>query len=502
VSWFRSSRRRRSEPPEGEPAPEQDVPAQAGVPVETQAPAEVPPAEDRPSRDELANATLADLHELAREQGLERYRLLRRDDLIGALASDGEGEAQVDDPPEPAPEIEVRARPPEPLPDVEEEEGEEEAPEPQAESEHEVQAEGILDIAGEGFGFVRGETLLRSDADPFISRTQVRRLGLRAGDAVAGAVRPPRRGERHPAMVRVTRVNDVDAEALAEERPVFEDLQIERPNGPMRMERGSDDVTGRMIDLVAPLGRGQRGLVAGPPAVGASRVLREVARALAGDDPHVIAVLCDVRPEELLDWEPAEGLELHAATAERPPDAQRRVADLALERAKRLAEAGRDVVLLLDSATRLARAHNLAGPNHDDATDPEDQLDGAAVHAVKRWFANARNTRDAGSLTILVAVRTDSDSRLDAAVYESLADTANMELRLDAGLAAAGRHPALDLTRSRTLHEEGLVEEAQLRRLELLRGVVRSLDAEEAWSFLQAKLSETGSNEELLSEQA
>jgi transcription termination factor Rho len=498
VSWFRSSRRRRSEPPEGEPAPEQDVLGDVGVPVEAQVPAEVAPAEDRPTRDELASATLADLHGLAREQGLERYRLLRRDDLIGALASDGEAVAQVDEPPEPAPEIEVRARPPEPLPDVEEEE----PPEPEAESEDEVQAEGILDIAGEGFGFVRGETLLRSDEDPFISRTQVRRLGLRAGDAVAGVVRPPRRGERHPAMVRITRVNDVEAEALAEERPVFEDLQIERPNGPMRMERGSDDVTGRMIDLVAPLGRGQRGLVAGPPAVGASRILREVARALAGDDPHVIAVLCDVRPEELLDWEPTEGLELHAATAERPPDAQRRVADLALERAKRLAETGRDVVLLLDSATRLARAHSLAGPNQADATDPEAQLDGAAVHAVKRWFANARNTRDAGSLTILVAVRTDSESRLDAAVYESLADTANMELRLDAGLAAGGRHPAVDLTRSRTLHEDGLVEGAQLRRLELLRGVVRSLDAEEAWSFLEGKLSETGSNEELLAEQA
>jgi transcription termination factor Rho len=497
VSWFRSSRRRRSEPSEGEPAPEQDLPGEAGAPLGTWAPAEEAPADDRPSRAELEGVTLAHLHALAREQGLERYRLLRRDDLIGELASETEAEAELEEPPEPAPAVEVRARPPEPLPDVD---GEEEQ-EPEDEAETETETEGILDIAGEGFGFVRGQTLLRSDHDPFISRTQVRRLGLRAGDAVSGAVRPPRRGERHPAMVRISQVNGADAEALGQERPVFEDLQIERPNGPLHMERGSDDLTGRMIDLVAPLGRGQRGLVAGPPAAGASRILRAVALALAGDDPHVIAVLCDVRPEELLDWEPAEGFELHAATAERPPDAQRRVAELALERAKRLAESGRDVVLLLDSVTRLARAHMLATADRGEPPNGE-ALDGNAVHTVKRWFATARNTREAGSLTILAVARSDSESRLEAAVYESLADAANLELRLDAGLAAAGHHPALDLTRSRTLHEEGLVEEAQLRRLELLRGVVRSLDADEAWRFLEGKLRETGSNEELLAEQA
>jgi transcription termination factor Rho len=307
-------------------------------------------------------------------------------------------------------------------------------------------------------------------------------------------------------MVRVTSVNGTQVEdESAPERPLFDDLEIARSNGALTLERGTDDLAGRMVDLVAPLGRGQRGLVSGPPAAGASRLLREVAAALAGDDLHVIVVLCDVRPEEVLDWEqaagPGRGIELHAVTAERRPEVQRRVAELALERAKRLTEAGRDVVLLLDSITRLARAYSLAALDRD-GDEGDAPLDGAAVHGVKRWFASARNTRDAGSLTILAAVRTDSGGRLDTAVYESLADTANLELRLDPELAARGHHPALDLKRSRTLHEEGLVEPDRLHRLEMLRGVVRSLDADQGWSFLAGKLRETGSNEELLAEQA
>lgn len=474
---------------------------------------ESPPA-DGSTRRELADASLAELHEHARERGIERYRLLRREDLIRAVASDGgavETESEAEPvgwaPPAPEqlepeePEAEKPEREPEPEPEEPESEPELEA-EAEAEQGTEAHAGGILDLAGEGFGFVRGETLVRSDTDPFIARSQVRRLSLRAGDEVTGLVRPPRRGERHPAMVRVTSVNGAEIEGMdAAQRPVFDELQIARSSGALRLERGADDLAGRMIDLVAPLGRGQRGLVAGPPAAGASRLLRDVASALAGDDPHVIVVLCDVRPEEVLDWELAEGLELHAATAERRPDVQRRVAELALERAKRLAEDGRDVVLLLDSITRLARAYSLAALDRD-GDEGDAPLDGAAVHGVKRWFASARNTRDAGSLTILAAARTGSDSRLDAAVYESLGDAANLELRLDPDLAARGHHPALDLKRSRALHEEGLIEADRLRRLELLRGVVRSLDAEEAWRFLAGKLRETGSNEALLAEQA
>jgi transcription termination factor Rho len=357
----------------------------------------------RPPRADVRDAPLADLHALAREQGVRRYRLLRREELVEAVSSDG---AALEEPPEPASEVELRARPPEPLPDVDE-------------------------------------------AD----------------------------------------------------RAAFADLRIDRPDAVLRLERAPGDMTGRMIDLIAPIGRGQRGLVAGPPGAGASRLLRDLADALSGADAHVMAVLCDVRPEEMLDWEPVAGLELHAATAEEAPESQCRVAADALEQAKRLAEDGRDVVVLLDSATRLARAHTLSA-NGADAPDPEAPPDGAAVHAVKRWFASARNTRDAGSLTILAVVRTDSESRLDAAVYDSLADAANLELRLDAGLAEAGRYPALDLTRSRTLHEEGLIDEPARRRLELLRGVVRSLDVEEAWRFLAGKVEETRSNEELLAEQA
>jgi transcription termination factor Rho len=249
-----------------------------------------------------------------------------------------------------------------------------------------------------------------------------------------------------------------------------------------------------MVELVTPLARGQRVLVAGPPGSGATRLLRDLARGLGGAGSHVIVALVDVRPEEAPEWDVPEGLEVHAAMADRPPREQVALAELALERGKRLAEAGRDVVVVLDSISRLARAYGLARSRPgDDAPTPE--LLG--VEGAKRWFAAARDT-DSGSLTLLATARADSESALEALVHETLLDAASAVVRLDPELAARGMHPAVDPRRSRALGEEAFVPEVQRQPLEALRGVMRSLDPIEGWEFAATRVRETGSNDELL----
>ena len=242
------------------------------------------------------------------------------------------------------------------------------------------------------------------------------------------------------------------------------------------------------------MGKGQRALVHGPRGAGATTLLREVAQALASADPVVIAAVVDARPEELADWE-VEGVELYATTAEHAPVDQVRAAELALERAKRLTEAGNDVVLLLDSITRLARAHGRAEGTASRGGDGGGE--DAAVQGAKRMFAAARATQ-AGSLTILAAARSEEGSDFDVEVYEELAATANLELRLDAALATQGLFPAIDVTRSRTLNEEALVSEDRRAQLDALRGPARALEGAEAWEFLAERLRETDSNDELL----
>jgi transcription termination factor Rho len=265
----------------------------------------------------------------------------------------------------------------------------------------------------------------------------------------------------------------------------------------LRAAARGDSFALRMVELVATFAIGQRALVAGPPAAGATRLLQETARGLFGGNERLIVTLVDMRPEELPEWQISKQVEVHAAGADRAPRDQVAVAELALERAKRLAEQGEDVILFLDSISRLARAYGMARTrSRDDGPTPE--LLG--VEGAKRWFAAARAT-GAGSITLIAAARADSESPLEALLHETLLDMAGAVVRLDGELAARGLHPAIDAHRSRTMGEEGLLSDEERRRLEHLRGVMRSLEPMEAWEYAAARVRETRSNDELLLDQ-
>jgi transcription termination factor Rho len=473
----------------------------------------------------LEALSLAALHEMASDAGISRYRLLRRQQLIEALRKAGAaappaaparagsespprergrrerrprerpaGERRAREAPDRVREARARGREARARDDRPPDGGPGGPPEEGAPDEATERREGTLELMGDGFGFVRLRGGLRSAEDPYVSRSQTDRLDLRAGDRIAGLVRPPRRSERQPAMVEVEQVNGRAAEGDGSERPAFDDLEAQRPQELLRLEPG-EGIAVRMFEIATPLGKGQRALVAGPSAAGATTLLRGIAASLAGSAAHVIAALVDARPEEVPDW-PTEGVELFVTTAENDPVDQTGVADLALERAKRLVEEGRDVVLVIDSISRLAHAHALAEPA---ARGGEAEGEAGAVHVAKRWFAAARAT-DRGSLTIVAAARSDGSSAFDAELCEALASTANLDLRLDGDLAARGMHPAVDLLHSRTLGEDALVGEERRHRLQALRGVTRSLDVPQAWEFLAEKLRETDSNDELLSD--
>ena len=354
---------------------------------------------------------------------------------------------------------------------------------------------GILDITGRGHGFLRVDGLARSDQDPYVSRSQIRRLELRPGDMVGAQARAARRSERYPSLVRVATVEGEPAES--ERPPAFEDRTAVPVSGSLALAADADDIAGRMVELVAPIGRGQRGLVVGPAGAGATTMLRSIGEALASQSDHqVFVVLVDARPEEIAGWRSSGSLTVHASQAGDPPGAQIGMAELAMARTRRIAERGRDTIVLLDSATRLAhaRASGRGGRGGQDDQSPEER----AVQSVKRLFASARAFERGGSLTILASIRPESDSELEQELYRALSDTANMELVLDAELAREGLYPAVDAGRSQTHSEQGLVPERDRHRLQALRSVIRSLEPRDAWEFLEGKLRETRSNDELL----
>jgi transcription termination factor Rho len=473
VSWFRSSRRRRSKEPVAAPEPE------------------APP---RPARDSLLERPLADLHELAAKWEVPRYRLLRREQLIDAISG------------EEAPEVPVAVEAPvavaEPEPAEAEPEGQAEPelalapqeepaePEPEPEPAEEEVRTGIVDVVGEGYGFLRVDGLTRSRDDPYVPRGLVREFALRRGDEISGRVEPRRPGDRHARLVELEWRRGQPAEVS------FDEMPVQRPTRALHAPAGADAFAPRMAELAATLAIGQRALVAGAPGAGATQLLRAIARGLLGGQERLIVTLVDVRPEEVPEWDISEQVEVYSAAGDRSPRDQVALAELALERAKRLAEQGEDVVVLLDSITRLARASGLARTRaRDDGPTPEL----LAAEGAKRWFAAARDT-GAGSVTLIAAARADSESPLEALVHETLLDMAGTVVRLDADLAARGMHPAVDARRSRTLGEEVFLPEDQRRRLENLRGVMRSLEPAEAWEFAAARVRETRSNDELLSQ--
>lgn len=361
---------------------------------------------------------------------------------------------------------------------------------------------GILEIMNDGYGFLRQDSLLPSANDIYISQSQIRRFGLRPGDMVIGQSRPPKNGEKYYSLLRVEVINDINPE-LARNRPHFGALTPVFPNKLINLETLPSELSTRLITLVTPIGRGQRGLIVSPPKAGKTFLLKSIANAATTNynDIHLMVCLIGERPEEVSDMKRSVRGEVMSATFDEPPENQTRVAELALERAKRIVEGGKDVLILLDGITRLTRSYNLAVPSSGHTLSGG--IDPAALHPAKRFFGAARNTDEGGSLTIIATCLIDTGSRMDEVIYEEFKGTGNMELHLDRRLAERRIFPAMDIQRSSTRREELLLDENTLKQVWLLRRMV-SMISSNSNSFTETtervldRLRKTKSNAEFL----
>jgi transcription termination factor Rho len=366
---------------------------------------------------------------------------------------------------------------------------------------------GVLDVIDENIGFLRSEHYLPGPEDVYVSQSQIRRFGLRTGDMVIGQVRPPKDSEKYFGLLRVEAVNGIDPEA-AKQRPVFEKLTPIFPNQRFNLETEPSNITTRLLDLVAPIGRGQRGLIVSPPKSGKTTVLKHIANAISTryPDVHLMVALIGERPEEVTDMDRSVDAEVISSTFDEPPASHVRVAEMALARAKRLVEGGRDVVILMDSMTRLARAYNLIVPSSGRTLSGG--LDPAALYPPKGFFGAARNIEEGGSLTIIATCLVDTGSRMDDMVYEEFKGTGNMELHLNRRLQERRVFPAFDIERSSTRREELLLEPDTLNRVWLMRRMLSQMmaqppggagmDITNAMEALMARVSRTKTNVELL----
>ncbi|RLC58341.1 MAG: transcription termination factor Rho [Chloroflexi bacterium] len=371
-----------------------------------------------------------------------------------------------------------------------------------AEGEGNYFAGGILEMASDGFGFLRTDGLRPSLSDVYVSQTQVRRFALRAGDYVMGAVRQPKDSEKYYGLLRVDAINGLDPET-AKKRPYFEQLTPIFPDEMLRLEEGVANLSTRVIDLIAPVGRGQRGLIVSPPKAGKTILLKTIAMATAKryEDIYIMVVLIGERPEEVTDWKRSViDAEVVAATFDDPVAEQTRVAELALERAKRLVEGGRHVMVLLDGITRLTRAYNLALPSSGRTLSGG--IDPVAIHPPKRLFGAARNVEDGGSLTILATCLVDTGSRMDEVIFEEFKGTGNWELWLDRRLAEKRVYPSIDIQKSGTRRDDLLLDEDTHKRIVLLRRMTSLVGSQsnsgESTELILDRLSRTKTNAEFL----
>jgi transcription termination factor Rho len=359
---------------------------------------------------------------------------------------------------------------------------------------------GILDVLGEGYGFLRTNGYLPSQDDVYVSLSQIRRFALRKGDEVAGKIRTPRDNEKYYALLQIETVNGVDPDT-ARQRREFDKLTPLFPDERFRLEGDPKDITQRIIDLVAPIGKGQRGMVVSPPKAGKTTVLKQIAEGILRADPeaHVIVLLVDERPEEVTDWQrTVEAAEVVYSTFDKPADQHTQVAELVLERAKRLVEAGTNVVILLDSITRLARAYNLAAPASGRILSGG--VDSTALYPPKRFFGAARNIEEGGSLTIIASALVETGSRMDEVIFEEFKGTGNQELRLDRSLSEKRIFPAINIEASGTRKEERLMPTEELALVWRLRRVLHALDSGASLELLVDKVRSTKSNEQFLRE--
>ncbi|HIE16589.1 MAG TPA: transcription termination factor Rho [Dehalococcoidia bacterium] len=409
---------------------------------------------------ELETRSRDELVEMAKQQGIEGYSGLKKQELIMRL---------------------VQA---------------------QAEQQGYLFVSGVLDIVNDGYGFLRQDNLLPGPNDIYISNSQIRRFGLRPGDTVSGQGRPPKEGEKYCSLIRVEAINGFDPE-LARNRPHFNSLTPTFPDKIYNLETDPRNLSTRLINLIAPIGRGQRGLIVSPPKAGKTVLLKQIANAITTNyaEPHLMVCLIGERPEEVTDMKRSVKAEVVAATFDEPVENHTRVAELALERAKRLVEIGKDVVILLDGITRLTRAYNLAMP--PSGRTLSGGIDSVALYPPKRFFGAARNTEEGGSLTIIATCLVDTGSRMDELIYEEFKGTGNMELHLDRRLAEKRIFPAMNILHSGTRREELLLDETTVKQVWLLRRIVNMIaedspNSTEATERLLDRLAKTQTNAEFL----
>ncbi len=359
---------------------------------------------------------------------------------------------------------------------------------------------GILDVLPDGFGFLRTNGYSQGKGDVYVSTSQIKRFNLRRGDLVVGQIRPARDGEKYPALVRIESVNGHEPQK-GQYRTNFDDLTPLYPMDRLRLEWKPNDIAPRVVDLVAPIGKGQRGLVVSPPKAGKTTILKQVAQSIAMNYPEtkLFVLLADERPEEVTDWERSvEEATVVSSTFDQPADNHIAVAELLLERVKRLVEEGEDVVVLLDSITRLARAYNLAAPASGRILSGG--VDSAALYPPKKFFGAARNIENGGSLTIIASALVETGSRMDEVIYEEFKGTGNMELHLERKLANKRIYPAINIEDSGTRKEELLMESAEAQRVWQVRSILGALDSNQKIELLIQKLKETRTNAEFLRE--
>jgi len=410
---------------------------------------------------ELKSKSVTDLHELAEELNITNYSGLRKQDLIFRIEQN------------------------------------------LLDSEVVLRGEGVLEILPEGYGFLRSQdwNYLYGPDDIYVSPSQIKRFDLRTGDTILGQVRPPKEGERYLALLKVESVNGDEPEK-AKHRIAFDNLKPRFPEARLRLENKAGDISMRVMDLVTPLGMGQRGLITSPPKAGKTILLQKIANSITENHPQVqmIVLLIDERPEEVTDMEENVNAEVISSTFDEPADRHTQVAEMVLEKAKRLVEHGKDVVILLDSITRLARAYNVTVPHSGKILSGG--VDANALHKPKRFFGAARNIDGGGSLSIIATALIETGSRMDEVIFEEFKGTGNMELVLDRHIADKRIFPAIDLNRSSTRKEELLLSDQELKRVYLLRNFLSDMPPAEAIEFLMERMRRVKTNQEFLDSMA
>ncbi len=431
-------------------------------------------------RSVLETKLLPELQEIGLALDLDGVKKLRKKDLINAILE----EAGVLT--EEKPHLQEVPMPPEEAPEEEKEE--------------EGIGSGILDVLSDGYGFLRTSGYLPSEKDIYVSMSQIRRFRLKRGDEVKGQIRPPKDSEKYNALLRIEAVNSDDPE-VAQKRRQFESLTPLYPSDRLRLETKTGSLTSRIIDLIAPVGKGQRGLIVSPPKAGKTTVLKQIANSITENNPenYLMVLLVDERPEEVTDMERSVTGEVVSSTFDQPSDNHIAVSELVLERAKRLVEHNRDVVILLDSVTRLARAYNLSTPASGRILSGG--VDSTALFPPKRFFGAARNIEFGGSLTIIATALVDTGSRMDEVIFEEFKGTGNMELHLDRKLADKRIFPAIDIEKSGTRKEELILHPEEAEHVWRLRRILHGMpDPAAAIEILIDGLKQTKSNVQFLAQ--